>query len=153
MGETGFDRHPQAPPCHGDSDRVVIDGLDPEQDSVLLSEQVFADVLGAVRLPAHSTPDYLDRAVTFADDRLAGTLAATLVVDPATSKERSSAVDRAVAGLRYGTIGVNEWAVMAYNLGYTTWGAYPGHTRDAIGSGIGVVANAYQLPEPQKRTL
>ena len=62
-------------------------------------------------------------------------------------------MDQAVADLRYGTIGINEWAVLSYNLGYTTWGAYPGHTPDAIGSGTGVVVNAYQLPQPRKSLI
>jgi acyl-CoA reductase-like NAD-dependent aldehyde dehydrogenase len=148
-----LDEHADAEPCCGERDRVIVDRLDPTQDSLLLTQEVFADVLGVVRLPAASIDDYLDTAVTFANERLAGTLAASVLVDPAAAKQRAPAIDRAIADLRYGTIGVNEWAVMGYNLGYTTWGAYPGHTREAIGSGTGVVLNPYQLPEPQKSVI
>lgn len=31
--------------------------------------------------------------------------------------------------------GVNCWSAIGFLLGYTPWGAYPGHTRQAIGSG------------------
>ena len=148
-----LDRHPQAEPCRGDRNRLVIEGIDPDEDSILFTTEVFADVLGVARLPAGSIPDYLDAAVTFANDRLTGTLAANLLVDPATANQHAAAMDQAVADLRYGTIGINEWAVLSYNLGYTTWGAYPGHTPDAIGSGTGVVVNAYQLPEPRKSLI
>lgn len=148
-----LDRHPLAEPCHGDRNRLVIEGIDPDEDSILFTTEVFADVLGVARLPAGSIPDYLDAAVTFANDRLTGTLAANLLVDPATAKQHAAVMDQAVADLRYGTIGINEWAVLSYNLGYTTWGAYPGHTPDAIGSGTGVVVNAYQLPQPRKSLI
>lgn len=148
-----LDRHPQAEPCHGDRNRLIVDGLDPENESILFTTEVFADVLGVVRLPAGGVAGYLDAAVSFANERLTGTLAANLLVDPATAKQHATGLDRAVADLRYGIVGINEWAVMSYNLGYTTWGAYPGHTPDAIGSGTGVVVNAYQLPQPRKSVI
>ena len=52
-----------------------------------------------------------------------------------------------------GPIGINEWAVFAANLGYTTWGAFPGHTPQAIGSGTGTVMNAFMLADPEKTVI
>jgi len=62
-------------------------------------------------------------------------------------------VERAIAGLRYGTIGVNHWAALSYVLSAAPWGAFPGHTLDAIGSGIGVVHNTLMFSRPQKSVL
>ncbi|MEU7298581.1 hypothetical protein AB0A76_36290 [Streptomyces exfoliatus] len=91
-----------------------------------------------------ATPDaFLGEAVTFANDHLPGTLGATLLVRPRTEKDHRAAVDAVVAGLRYGTIGVNCWSAIGFLLGYTPWGAHPGHTRQSIGSGIGFVHNAF----------
>jgi hypothetical protein len=80
-------------------------------------------------------------------------LATTRLVDPVTAREHAPALDRAVADLHYGAIGVNEWAVMSLNFGNGTWGGFPGHTPDAIGSGTGTVGNAFQLREPQMTVL
>ena len=49
----------------------------------------------------------------------------------------SDAVERAIADLRYGSIGFNVWHGVAFALGSTTWGAYPGHPRTDIQSGCG----------------
>ncbi|MGA5065226.1 aldehyde dehydrogenase family protein [Streptomyces exfoliatus] len=117
------------------------------QADMLLTDEVFGSALGVVRLPG-ATPDaFLGEAVTFANDRLPGTLGATLLVHPRTEKDHRAAVDAAVAGLRYGTIGVNCWSAIGFLLGYTPWGAHPGHTRQSIGSGIGFVHNAFMLAD------
>ncbi|MBV8350588.1 MAG: hypothetical protein JOZ49_24680 [Mycolicibacterium sp.] len=39
---------------------------------------------------------------------------------------------------------------MNFLLGYTSWGAFPGHTPQNIGSGTGVVHNAFLLQHVQK---
>ncbi|MFJ8822747.1 hypothetical protein ACIREE_13270 [Streptomyces sp. NPDC102467] len=62
-------------------------------------------------------------------------------------------MDEAVAGLRYGTLGVNCWSAFGFLLGYTPWGAHPGHTRQDIGSGIGFVHNAFMLEDVEKTVL
>ena len=102
--------------------------------------------LGVVRLPAPSVDVFLAAVTLFANGQLAGTLAATVFVDPATTRRRERSIGRAVSDLRYGTVGLNEWAVFAASLGCTTWGAFPGHTPQAIGSGTGTVMNAFRLP-------
>jgi hypothetical protein len=42
---------------------------------------------------------------------------------------------------------------MAFALGYPSWGAFPGNTPQHIGSGTGVVHNAFLLPRPQKAVI
>ena len=144
---------PGAEPLQGEDRRVLVTGLDPAEDASLFSDEVFADVLGVVRLPAATVADYLAAATEFANGRLAGSLAATMLVHPATIKAHAGAVERAVADLRYGAVGINEYAVMVDGLGYATWGGYPGATPAEVSSGIGVVGNAFLLPKPQKSVL
>ena len=45
------------------------------------------------------------------------------------------------------------WAGSGFLLASGTWGAFPGHTRDDIQSGTGVVHNAYLFDRPQKTVL
>jgi acyl-CoA reductase-like NAD-dependent aldehyde dehydrogenase len=137
----------------GQHRRLLMTGLDPGSDISLFHDEVFADVLGVVELPAPTVADYLASAVEFCNERLAGDLGATMFVHPATRKVEAMAVDRAIADLRYGSVGVNEWAVWAGSLGYTTWGGFPGNTPDHIGSGVGVIGNALLLDRPQKSVV
>jgi hypothetical protein len=81
---------------------------------------------------------------------LPGTLGATIIIDPKTRKANAVAFDAAVSALRYGAIGVNVWSAFNFLLGYTSWGAFPGHTPQNIGSGVGLVHNAFLLQHVQK---
>ncbi|MET7759854.1 hypothetical protein ABZT27_34980 [Streptomyces sp. NPDC005389] len=59
-----------------------------------------------------------------------------------------------IADLRYGTQGVNCWSAAGFLLGYTPWwGAFPGRTRQDIGSGVGCVRNAFMLEDVEKTVL
>ena len=75
-----------------DGRRFLVTGLDPDQDCSLFSDEVFADVLGVVRLPAPDVESYLARAVGFANEALTGSLGATLLVDPDTESHHRQAV-------------------------------------------------------------
>jgi acyl-CoA reductase-like NAD-dependent aldehyde dehydrogenase len=136
-----------------DGRRFLVTGLDPDQDCSLFSDEVFADVLGVVRLPAPDVESYLARAVEFANDALAGTLGAELLVDPDTEAHHRQAVTSAVAGLRYGAVGLNEHAGYSGAVPQLLWGAYPGNPPEAIGSGVGFVNNTLQLPRPEQGVL
>ncbi|MER7775967.1 aldehyde dehydrogenase family protein [Streptomyces sp. NPDC096191] len=140
--------HPEAE-THGDGDcRILVtDVAAADGRDMLLTEEVFGSALGIVRLPGDTPEAFLGEAVAFANDRLPGTLGATLLVHPKTEKAHRAAVGAAVAGLRYGTVGVNCWSAIGFLLGYTPWGAYPGHTRQSIGSGVGFVHNAFMLAD------
>ncbi|MFF3935855.1 aldehyde dehydrogenase family protein [Streptomyces phaeofaciens] len=129
---------------YGDGCRLLVPDVT-GPDDVLVTDEVFASALGVVRLPGATTAAFLRNAVDFANDRLPGTLGATLVVHPRTERADREAVERAVADLRYGTLGVNCWSGVGFLLGFTPWGAFPGHTRQDIGSGIGFVHNAFML--------
>jgi acyl-CoA reductase-like NAD-dependent aldehyde dehydrogenase len=132
---------------------ALVPGVDPAGDHLAFHEEGFIPLTVVTALPAGSPAEFLERAVAFCNERLAGTLSATLIVDGPTSGELGPALDRALAGLRYGSVGVNIWGGISFALGSTTWGAYPGHTLEDIGSGMGVVRNARLIDRPQKTVL
>ncbi|WP_406089506.1 aldehyde dehydrogenase family protein [Streptomyces sp. NBC_01013] len=143
--------HPTAE-VHGDGCRMLVpDITDP--DDLLVTDEVFGSALGVVRLPGATPADFLGHAVEFANEVLPGTLGATLIVHPRTEKAAPEAVRAAVADLRYGTLGVNCWSGVGFLLGFTPWGAHPGHTRQDIGSGVGFVHNAFMLEDVEKTVL
>ncbi|MFF3685713.1 aldehyde dehydrogenase family protein [Streptomyces sp. NPDC002187] len=143
--------HPEAE-AHGDGCRLLVPDIT-DHDDVLVTDEVFGSVLGVVRLPGRAPAEFLRHAVDFANNALPGTLGATLVVHPRTEKAHRDAVRTAIADLRYGTLGVNCWSGVGFLLGFTPWGAYPGHTRQDIGSGIGFVHNAFMLKDIEKTVL
>jgi acyl-CoA reductase-like NAD-dependent aldehyde dehydrogenase len=133
--------------------RWLVTDLDPAADDSLFRDEVFADVLGVVGLPALSVPAYLAAATAFANERLAGDLAASIYIHPTTAQQHADALDRAVAQLRFGTVAVNEFPNWGYMFGYPTWGGDPENTPQHVGSGIGTVGNAFLLDSPQKTVL
>ncbi len=117
--------------------------------------ECFTGVFSEMALPAASVVDFVDKAVEFANQRLWGTLGATIIVHPASMKDPliSDAVERAIADLRYGSVSVNIWVAVAYGAVTTTWGAYPGHTPQDIQSGRGTVHNALLFDKPLKSVV
>ncbi|PJN08077.1 aldehyde dehydrogenase [Streptomyces sp. CB01635] len=144
--------HPEAEIYGDDTCRLLVPDIT-DADDPMLTDEVFASALGVVRLPGEDASQFLRAATEFANDRLPGTLGATLLVHPRTERSHRAAVDEAVAALRYGTLGVNCWSAFGFLLGYTPWGAHPGHTRQDIGSGIGFVHNAFMLEDVEKTVL
>jgi aldehyde dehydrogenase (NAD(P)+) len=99
--------------------------------------------------------EFLERAVEFANNRLWGTLAADLVVHPASLKDSrvAEALERGIARLRYGVVSVNTWSGFAFVFGTPPWGAYPGSTPSDIQSGTGSVHNTPMLEGIEKAVL
>jgi acyl-CoA reductase-like NAD-dependent aldehyde dehydrogenase len=118
-----------------------------------LTEEAFCGVLAEVSIESQSAPDFLTKAVEFANDRVWGTLSCTVLIDARTQKQYQRELDSAIAHLQYGAIGVNIWSAMLFYFGATTWGAYPGNTLADIGSGIGFVHNSYLFDRPQKSVV
>ncbi len=127
--------------------------LDPDDDHLAFHQEGFIPFSAVTALPGGSPAEFLERAVDFCNERLAGTLSVTLIVDGRTERDLGPVFDRAVADLRYGSVGINIWGGISFALGSTTWGAFPGHTLEAVGSGMGVVRNARLIDRPQKTVL
>ncbi len=135
---------------------TFIRGVPPgHTDDICFNVESFCGQVAETALTAPSVEAFVDAATSFCNDVVWGTLGATLIVSPASQKDHAvaEAVDRAVADLRYGSIGVNIWHGLSFAMGCTTWGAYPGHPRTDIQSGTGVVGNAAMFDRPQKSVV
>lgn len=153
--------HPQAEWFGADGEGRVpftlIPDVDEErQDAPAFTTEAFAGVFAETPLDAPlSIPAYLDKAVRFCNERLWGTLTATILVHPRSLKDPSvkAAVEKAIDELEYGTVAINCWSAVAYGMVTTTWGAFPGSTDEDIQSGRGVVHNARMLEHVQKSVV
>ena len=135
---------------------TFIRGVPPGQTGdICFNVESFFGQVAETALTSPSAAAFVDAAVAFCNDVVWGTLGATIIVSPSSLKEEQVAesVDRAVADLRYGSIGVNLWHALSFAMGSTTWGAYPGHARTDIQSGTGVVGNAAMFDRPQKSVV
>lgn len=135
---------------------AIIPNLSAEnQEDVAFRTEAFCGICAETTLEAGSVAEYLDRAVAFCNGALWGSLNATLIVHPSSlrSPDVKAAMDRAIADLRYGTVSINHWAAIGYGLQVTPWGAFPGHTRRDIQSGVGVVHNTLMFDRPEKTVL
>jgi aldehyde dehydrogenase (NAD(P)+) len=132
---------------------TLVAGLDARDaaDAAFTTEP-FCALVGEVQVGSAEPDAFLDAAVRFANERLWGTLSAAIVACGKTLSDRSTraAVERAVRGLRYGSVCVNVWPGIAYASGTGPWGAYPGSQLTDIQSGRGLVHNTRMLERVEK---
>jgi hypothetical protein len=127
--------------------------IGPGEDATAVeTTEYFAPVLGVVEL-AGNGQEFLHAAVAHANDKLAGTLGANVLIDPVTQAALGSGFERAIADLRYGDIAINAWTAFAFLTPTVTWGAFPGGTLEDVGSGIGVVHNALLLDRVERSVV
>jgi aldehyde dehydrogenase (NAD(P)+) len=131
---------------------LLIDGLDRRALGQVAETEYFAPVLGVLELSGQARV-FLDEAVRVANEQFAGTLGVNLIADPRTIRGLGPTLEKAIAALRYGTVGLNAWTGVGYLTATATWGAFPGHTLDDVQSGIGVVHNALLLDGPERTVL
>ena len=132
---------------------TILEGFGPDDDAPVFTEEAFCQVVAVVDLAETAPGRFLAAAVDFCNERLRGSLNATIIVDPRTAGSPDTAVARAADRLQYGSVGINVWAAAAFSLGVTPWGAYPGHRLDDVRSGIGFVHNARLIDRPQKTVM
>jgi len=153
--------HPEAewfgPADAGEVPFTFIPDLDASRtDDIAFTTEAFCAVFGEVPLDApRSVPEFLDRAVEFCNERLWGTLSASLIVHPRTlnDPEDREAVERAIDRLRYGSIVVNHWSAAPYAMVSPPWGAAPGSTSTDIQSGDGFVHNTFLIEDVAKTVV
>jgi acyl-CoA reductase-like NAD-dependent aldehyde dehydrogenase len=145
----------------GDDEGVVpwtaIPGVAPN-DAYALRHEAFCGLVSEVELDAPdyggaSVPRFLEQAVKLANESCWGTLSCCLLVHPQTAEDHAPELARAVADLRYGSIGINVWPGVIYGLASPTWGAFPGHPPEDIQSGSGVVHNTWLFDHPEKSVV
>jgi len=134
-----------------ETQRFLVTGLDSTKtDDAAFTTEYFAPALSVVTLSSHDVPSYLCAATIFANETLAGSLGASIIVHPKTEKAHRAAVDNMVESLRYGGIGINTWSAAVFLSARCVWGAFPGNEPSDIGSGVGVVHNALMFSQAQK---
>ena len=143
-----------------ESDEVLPWTLVRDLDSADHSERAFASesfcpILFETQVGSDDPVEFLDKAVTFANERLWGTLSAGLVVHPKVMKDAvlAGSVERAIAGLRYGAVCVNAWAGYLFAFVTPPWGAHPSSSLADIQSGNGWVHNTPMLEGIEKAVL
>ena len=150
--------HPQSRALSATSGNMLppatIYDIDPSlAGNVVFREEAWSPVIAETALDAAGGAEFLDAAVRFCNERVFGTLSVDLIVQPRSRTQLGADFDCAVAALRYGTVAINHWSAVSFGLALAPWGAYPGHTLEDIGSGIGVVHNALMFERPLKTVL
>jgi acyl-CoA reductase-like NAD-dependent aldehyde dehydrogenase len=131
---------------------TILFDVDPDERPELFERENLTTVTAETCLDEQDAAVFLDAATRFVNERVAGTLAVTVVVSPQQRRkpELAAAVRRAERDLRYGTVCINQFAGLAYLMMSTPWGAFPGATLDAPESGTGFVHNTYMLEGIEK---
>jgi hypothetical protein len=134
---------------------TLVRDTDLERSPLLFCEESFVCVCAETALAAASEQEFLRRAVSFANDKLWGTLSAALTVPPdfRGAAGGAAALESAVAELRYGAVGINHWPALVYAMMSPPWGGYPSGTLADAQSGIGSVHNTFMLNGVQKTVL
>ena len=156
--ESFVSSHPQARRLSAATARTLacatIYDVDPSNaGDIVFHEEAWSPVLVETALRASDDAEFLHSAVRFCNERIFGTLSVDVIVDPRARARLRADVDRAIAALRYGTVSINHWSAVSFGLGIAPWGAYPGHTLDDVGSGIGFVHNTRLFDRPLKSVL
>jgi hypothetical protein len=152
-GAVNVEKIGQAP--EGNLPWTIIRGLDPTSDDLRFRTEPFCAILSETAIDAADPVEFLGRATSFMNDRLWGTLNATIVIHPRleTQPAVAAALDKAVIDLRYGTVGINHWPVLGYAVATMPWGGHPSDTLDEVQSGLGWVHNTFMLDGIEKAVL
>jgi aldehyde dehydrogenase (NAD(P)+) len=135
---------------------TLITGLDAANpNEPLFEREAFCPILTETPVGSSDPVEFLEQAVDFANDRLWGTLSATMIVHPQLMKDKrtAAAVERAIARLRYGTVSINTFPGISFAFGSPPWGAYPGASLENIQSGRGWVHNTPMLEGIEKTVV
>ena len=139
---------------------TFITDLNPDDvNESFFKEESFCSIIASVQVGSANPVEFLQAATTFANNRLWGTLNATLIVHPKTLKDANTnaAFEQAISQLKYGAITVNTFIGLLFCTG-APWGAYmggayPGSTSQDIQSGNGFVHNTNMLEGIEKSVL
>lgn len=124
------------------------------ENAIAENFEVFAPALGVTELPGDDPTAFLRAAIAYANQHLAGTLGANILIHPKTMKQMGRAnFEALIAELRYGTIAINSWTALGFGTPQASWGAFPGHTLADVQSGIGFVHNSYMFDHPERTVL
>jgi acyl-CoA reductase-like NAD-dependent aldehyde dehydrogenase len=146
LGEAGKDQLPW----------TLVFGLDSNDKSEkLFTTEPFCPIISETTLDESDPAAFLAAATRFANERLWGTLSAVVMIHPSLERDPAvaAALDKAVAELRYGAVGINQWTGLVYGTVTPPWGAHPSSTLEDIQGGLGWVHNTYMLEGIEKAVL
>ncbi|MFP2929723.1 aldehyde dehydrogenase [Pyxidicoccus sp. 3LG] len=136
---------------------ALIPDVDPAQaEDRVFRQEPWCTVLSETGLPGSDDPvAFLEKVVPFLNEKVWGTLNATLIVHPKSLKDPAvnAAVERAIRELRYGTVAVNTWPAAGYALVSLPWGGHPTSSAQDIQSGLGWVHNTFMLEDIEKAVI
>jgi aldehyde dehydrogenase (NAD(P)+) len=143
-------------PSSGELPWTFITGLNPEDENeILFREEAFCSVLSEVEVGIGNPVDFLEKAVEFCNNKLWGTLNATIIIHPKSLKDPAikAAFEQAICKLKYGTVAINTFPGLSFVHASPPWGAYPDSTLDDIQSGKGFVHNTAMLEGIEKAVI
>jgi aldehyde dehydrogenase (NAD(P)+) len=134
---------------------ALVTGLEPALHPACLEAEPFCAVLSEVSIGSDDPLAFLAEVAPFLNERVWGTLNAMLLVPDAVEKDPllSAALERTIAELRYGVVGVNVWPAVAYGLGTLPWGGHPSSTLADVQSGLGYGHNSLLLEHVEKSVV
>lgn len=134
---------------------ALVTDVDASGDDPLWRTEAFCALLAETSVGSEDPLEYLERAVTWVNDRLPGTLSANVVVHPRTLADPTlrEAFEHALRRLRYGTVAVNCWTGYGFGVGTTPWGGFPGQPLTDAKSGRGFVHNTLMLEGIEKTVI
>lgn len=135
---------------------TLIANLDPRNtEDICFTTEAYCSILAETPIDASTVPDFIDRAVEFANKTLWGTLHTTIIVHPKSldDPQVAAALERAIDQLRYGTIGVNTRAEYVYCLMLCPWGGFSHNNIYDVQSGIGFTNNVLMFDKPEKSVV
>ena len=135
---------------------ALIPDVDPSAtDDRVFHQEPWCTVLSETGLASGDPVAFLDEAVRFVNEKVWGTLCATIIIHPKTLADPSAkrAFERAVRELRYGTVAVNTWPATCFALCTMPWGGHPSSSLEDIQSGRGFVHNTLMLEEIEKAVV
>lgn len=132
-----------------------VDGGPGAGDDPLFRTEPFCAILSDVTVGSADPVEFLDRFTTFCNERLWGTLNASILIHPRLEKDPTvgACLDRAVVALRYGAVAINHWPGLCYGVVSLPWGGHPSATLRDVQSGLGWVHDTYMLDGIDKAVL
>lgn len=144
-------------PGQGELAFALLPDVDPSQaQDRVFRQEPWCTVLSETGLTGSDDPvAFLEQAVPFVNDKVWGTLCATLVVHPESLKDPrvNAAVEKALRELRYGAVAVNTWPAAVFALSSLPWGGHPSVSSQDIQSGLGWVHNTFMFEDIEKVVL
>ncbi|MFT5327034.1 MAG: acyl-CoA reductase-like NAD-dependent aldehyde dehydrogenase [Planctomycetaceae bacterium] len=134
---------------------TLVRNVKPDEHSPLFGSESFVCVCAEVLIDATSPEEFLRKATEFCNEKLWGTLAASITVPSRFKRKQATrqVLDECVDRLRYGVVAQNQWSGVVFALMSPPWGGHPSSTRQDIQSGTGWVHNSFMLTGIEKTVL